>query len=155
MLIKDDSLQIQMGDRQGGSGGRGKDRLTFQWMKITNQAIFKCIYLFRGSMSPSIWATDFTVLQYCVAWFFQNHGNFYPQNEEVVNYKIANYFLVNLFLNNFRHQLQAPLGTIKHWVCLLNKGSALLVLFTSVWPHPSISPSPQAPFPSPPPRFQH
>lgn len=37
---------------------------------------------------------------------------FYPQNEEVVNYKIANYFLVNLLLNNFRHQLQAPLGTI-------------------------------------------
>lgn len=37
----------------------------------------------------------------------------YPQNEGVVNYKIANYFLVNLLLNNFRHQLQAPLGSIK------------------------------------------
>lgn len=65
-----------------------------------------------------------------------------------MNYKIANYFLVNLLLNNFRHQLQAPLGTIKHRVCLPNKGSILQILVPSVWPRRSISPSPP-PFPLP------
>lgn len=151
MLIKDNLLQTQRGGWEGwGVMVEAKMSLPSitPIMKRANQTIFKNVFLSLGDPHlPPFGAIDFTALLSCVEKM--KNGK---KNEDVVNYKIANYFLVNLFLNNFRHQLQAPLGTMKVWACLPNKGSAWLILVPSGSPHPSLPAPLKHPSSSPPPR---